>query len=359
GLAGDDTLSGNAGKDTLDGGTGADSMAGGTGDDVYVVDNAGDSVTELPGGGIDTVFASLNYSLGANLETLVLTGSATVGIGNELANRLFATEAGGSLYGQGSDDTLTGGAATDYLYGGDGNDSLAGGGGIDLLVGEAGNDTLDGGTSPAGFGNLLFGGAGNDLYLVHSGLDLVDEGNLPAYAAYGFGGFDTIISTANFTWDLYSVAERIVIAEGADDPDGTGTTAVGSVFDNEMIGNAGNNVLFGRGGSDTYRAGDGTDFISLSTLGVTDVGSYVARGHNTIIVDPRQSGAVSYDIVFEFNPTKDKVDLTAYHYANAAAVLAKATDDGAGSTYIALGDGLDYLYLVGITKAQLLESDFV
>src|SRR5206468_1198013 len=44
--AGTDTLTGNGGDDTLDGGTGADHMAGGTGNDTYLVDDAGDVVTE-------------------------------------------------------------------------------------------------------------------------------------------------------------------------------------------------------------------------------------------------------------------------------------------------------------------------
>ncbi len=46
GLDGNDTLVGGAGNDILDGGSGIDSMAGGSGDDSYVVDNAGDIVTE-------------------------------------------------------------------------------------------------------------------------------------------------------------------------------------------------------------------------------------------------------------------------------------------------------------------------
>ncbi len=44
-------LTGNAGNNVLDGGAGADTMAGGLGDDTYVVDNAGDVVTEGVGRG--------------------------------------------------------------------------------------------------------------------------------------------------------------------------------------------------------------------------------------------------------------------------------------------------------------------
>mgnify|MGYP003327377870 CR=1 FL=1 len=40
----------------------------------------------LAGGGVDTVWSSINYSLGANLENLRLTGDANLGTGNGLNN---------------------------------------------------------------------------------------------------------------------------------------------------------------------------------------------------------------------------------------------------------------------------------
>ena len=45
GLGGNDVLTGGSGNDVLDGGAGIDNMSGGAGDDIYVVDNAGDTVT--------------------------------------------------------------------------------------------------------------------------------------------------------------------------------------------------------------------------------------------------------------------------------------------------------------------------
>ena len=252
-----------------------------------------------------------------------------------------------------------GGEDDDIILGEAGHDSMAGGAGIDALFGGEGNDTLDGGANPATGGDLLFGGAGSDLYLVDSPFDLVDEGNLPAFASYGFGGNDTIISKANFFWDLYSIGEVLQVAPDAANPGGLGVTLVGSVFSNLMIGSAATDIFFGRGGADTYRAGDGVDWMSLSTLGVGDAPGYLANGVNTVIVEPRQTGPFSYDIVFEYEPGYDKLDLSAYRIPGFATLMDRGVNTGTGSCYFALGDGLDYLYLVNVTLGQMRAADFI
>ena len=74
----------------IDGGAGADAMAGGAGNDTYVVDDAGDIITEALTGGTDLVKSSITYSLaGSNLENLTLTGAGHIdATGNALANIL-------------------------------------------------------------------------------------------------------------------------------------------------------------------------------------------------------------------------------------------------------------------------------
>jgi Ca2+-binding RTX toxin-like protein len=133
GAAGNDTLTGGGGADVLNGHAGADTMIGGTGNDAYVVDNAGDVVTEAGSQGTDAVTTTLaSYTLGANLE--ILLGGSNAGqvlTGNDLVN---------VIAGGGGNDTINGGAGADGLAGGAGADKIDGGAGADALEGDAGAD---------------------------------------------------------------------------------------------------------------------------------------------------------------------------------------------------------------------------
>ncbi len=199
GRVGDDTLMGGEGNDRLDGGLGADSMTGGEGNDTYIVDDAGDVVVELAGGGHDRVAATVSHTLGAEVERLTLWGSADLdGIGNALANRIQGNAGanlldGGmgndSLYGEAGDDMLTGGGGQDRLDGGNGADSLTGGQGNDLFFfvrGEADGDQI-----------MDFTGNGAEAgdRLIFSGYGTLAEG-----ASFSFlGGNDWQITSADGT----------------------------------------------------------------------------------------------------------------------------------------------------------------
>jgi Ca2+-binding RTX toxin-like protein len=83
-----DLLVGNFGDDTLNGGAGQDKLLGGYGNDTYIIDNIGDEVIEsVDEGTDDMVQSSITYTLGENVEKLMLTGTDTLdGTGNTLRN---------------------------------------------------------------------------------------------------------------------------------------------------------------------------------------------------------------------------------------------------------------------------------
>jgi Ca2+-binding RTX toxin-like protein len=129
------TITGNGADNVLDGKGGSDKLIGGAGNDTYRVDATGVTITEAVGGGSDTVVTSLSaYTLGSNVETLVLTGTAAAnGTGNTLANTLTGNAAANVLTGLAGDDVLDGAAGADKLVGGAGNDLLTGGLGADVF----------------------------------------------------------------------------------------------------------------------------------------------------------------------------------------------------------------------------------
>jgi Ca2+-binding RTX toxin-like protein len=124
GGAGFDALFGGDGNDTLDGGSGFNWMVGGRGDDTYIVDSRYDYVMEYSNQGNDTVKSSISYSLGWNVENLVLTGdSNTNGTGNHQNNMIIGNSGNNKIKGGWGDDTLAGGAGIDRLYGEQGSDT--------------------------------------------------------------------------------------------------------------------------------------------------------------------------------------------------------------------------------------------
>jgi Ca2+-binding RTX toxin-like protein len=165
-------VAGLEGNDTLTDSTTTCELKGGAGDDFYYVSNASTCVCEQAGSGVDTVYASVDFTLGANVEVLVLQGSATSGTGNELANRITGTDSANVLRGLAGNDKLDGRLGDDRLEGGDGDDLLAGGGGNDLLDGGLGNDRLEGGDGA----DVLRGGAGADVLVGGAGLDVLTGG---------------------------------------------------------------------------------------------------------------------------------------------------------------------------------------
>lgn len=123
GNSGSNRLSGGGSADWLDGSGGADLLLGGTGHDHFVFDDAGDRAIEEAGEGTDTVVSTVTARLTANVENLVLGGTAAIaGTGNAAANRIEGNRAANDLAGGLGDDGLWGGAGQDRLRGGSGAD---------------------------------------------------------------------------------------------------------------------------------------------------------------------------------------------------------------------------------------------
>ncbi|MCC7091318.1 MAG: M10 family metallopeptidase C-terminal domain-containing protein [Nitrosomonas sp.] len=239
GLEGNDTLNGNAGADLLDGGLGLDSLTGGNGDDTYVVDNTLDKVIETAStGGIDLVKSSINYTLGNNVEKLVLTETAHIrGTGNTLAN---------TLIGNAGDNLLNGKAGIDSMDGGEGSDIYQ----IDLATdhpaaeisdkGGSGIDEIRYAATAAGTLNLFAGDVGIERVVI------------------GTGTNSSAISTGTLALNINASAMLSPITmignSGANSLTGTAFNDVieGGVGNDQLIGGAGDDQLSGGAGNDLY-----------------------------------------------------------------------------------------------------------
>ncbi|WP_152047600.1 tandem-95 repeat protein [Aureimonas psammosilenae] len=285
GLGGDDRLSGLAGDDTLIGGAGADTLIGGAGSDTasYADDEVGgpiriDLSTGLGFGG-QAEGDQLN-----GIENVIGTIFSDTLIGDDVANSLVAGRGNDVLEGGGGADTLDGGANRDLatyasseagvrvdLAAGEGSGGDAEGDrliSIEDLSGSRFDDTLIG---SAGNNNIA-GGDGNDVLEGLAGTDKLDGGDGIDTASYSR-------SAAGVTVDL---ASRIGFG-GSDGNDVLISieNALGSAFDDTLIGGDGANVLDGSAGNDTLIGGAGDTLIGGEG---TDTASY-ARSKNAVLVD--------------------------------------------------------------------------
>lgn len=357
GGGGNDKLVGLGGDDWLDGGTGADTLSGGDGNDTYVVDNAADQVIES-GIGWDTVRSSVSYTLGAQVESLVLTGNEAI-----------------SGYGNAGENSLDGSlnSAANLLAGGDGNDTYilgdgdtiveTAGGGIDTVQstisatlgshvenliltgpaatvgrGNAENNVITGSTGD----NLLIGGEGSDTYVIapNGGHDRIDNDAPDGNDASVVDAIHFLYGIDKTTIAVRRVADDLVFVTGADSSvtvleyfsvggarkidqvqfsDGTvwnraeieqqvrvGGTAgndmlQGTAGDDSFSGGAGNDTLYGMAGNDQLNGDEGDDVLD----GGLGNDRLEGGAGNDIYVYKRGNGS---DTVADFDETPGNVD---------------------------------------------------
>ena len=314
GGAGQDMLSGGAGNDILNGGSDADVMAGGAGDDYYVVDSAQDVVTEAVDGGVDRVRATIDYSLGSEVEDLSISGIATFGEGNALDNTIRALDLGATLLGHGGDDLLLGSAEADALYGGDGTDALFGRAGDDSLFGEDGDDSLRGQDGD----DVLEGGSGDDRLA-------------------GDGGSDDLLGGAG--------SDAIFGGDGDD-------SLSGGDGDDFLRGNAGNDVIAGGAGRDSMRGGEGADVFRFDAL--TDLGSDRATADRIVdfavgdLIDLQAIDAIAaspeddqFTLIGETSFTATAGELRYFKTSSFTFIEADIDGDGVGDFILRLDGAID------------------
>lgn len=209
---GDDSLSGGVGDDTLEGGEGVDWLLGDDGNDI-LEGGAGDDRI-LGGGGID----ALSYK-GSNAGVTIDVAARTASGGDAEGDVFDQIE---NVTGSGHNDFIWGDGSSNTLDGGAGSDQLYGRGGDDWLIGGRGADYLDGGPGSGDTASYATSGAGVTI-------------NLAAHTASGGDATDDTLLSIEYI--------------------------EGSGFDDSITGNAENNALAGRDGSDILDGGAGADWL--------------------------------------------------------------------------------------------------
>ena len=282
GAAGQDNLYGGDGSDTLDGGgsaggqanlldggAGADSMIGGADGDVFMVDNAGDVLTDA--GGFDAVFSSVSFVAADWVEQLALLGAASI--------NATAGNSNNSVYGNAGANFLRGLGGNDYLDGSFGNDTLDGGSGFDQFA-----FTVAPGSADA---DTIVGFASGTDKIVLWGLGLGTNGNFtPGDARFNAGaGFnsgqdasDRLVyntSTGQLWYDAdgsgSAAAQLVATLQGAPtlaaaDLIAQNSTSIdvvinGTERDDTLSGGPGNDTINGFAGYDRLFGLDGDDLL--------------------------------------------------------------------------------------------------
>ncbi|MES1021308.1 hypothetical protein ABN584_00220 [Gloeocapsa sp. BRSZ] len=298
-----DILNGGVGNDTLNGGLGIDTLNGGAGNDTYQIDDTNDTTNEAVNGGIDTVLSSRNYTLGNNLEQLILTENAAInGTGNSLNNVINGNTNNNILRGAAGSDRLNGQNGSDTLYGGDGNDTLSGSS-VYATFGD--DDPYDGGDFNS---DILYGGDGNDTYIIAESRDVINE--------TVNGGIDTVIAYRSYV--LGDNVENLTLAEPQYSSGDFSIT--GNGLNNIIRGNSRRNILRGQAGNDSLNGGAGDDTLS-GTDGTFDKDTLTGgSGRDTIILGTITSvfyddnnrataGFGDYALITDFNPNQDQIRL--------------------------------------------------
>ena len=276
---GNDTLIGEQGNDTLKGGFGVDNMDGGDGNDYYFVDNSKDVVSEANKntlGGNDTIESTSTYTLGKNIENLVLAGiDNNNGKGNELNNQII---------GNIGDNKLEGMAGNDKLLGKEGADTLDGGKGTDTLIG--GND--------------------DDIYMINNDFDTVTEEKNGGEQDQIWASVDYDLNQSLFV-EVLRLSGAAVTGVGDDANNLLMEIDKGKIA-NHFVGNGGHDTISSEGGNDTIEGGAGDDEIDGGD-GTADIAVFYSKKENYQITrNPDADGVDQITVRYVGNGENSEID---------------------------------------------------
>ena len=190
-----------------------------------------------------------------------ITGSSRT---NGSLEELIGGDGNDTLRGNNGDDSLTGDAGNDSLFGGNNDDTLEGGAGDDTLQGDSGDDTLDGGSEDSETGDIaVYSGPRANYSVIGDALGLTVVDNV------GSNGTDRLINieTIRFSDGDLPVATGFtgVSLEGTElgenGQGGNPGPLVGTILNDTINGNGGDDIIEGLDGADTITGGDGNDTI--------------------------------------------------------------------------------------------------
>ena len=326
GNGGDDTLTGGAGNDSgvsagIFGGAGDDTVAGGLGDDT--LDGGADTgvVTDCTATGGDWV----DYSASATAVTVNLT------VGNATGEGLDGLTGIENIVGSAQGDTFTGSAGNNVIAPGAGDDKLDGAAGsfdradysdataavtvdftANTATGGSGKDTLtsieaaDGSDFDDTFvdqtdqNNTACGGGGNDSFDQgasassgeadrlegEGGVDTVDYGArtsdlVVTLNGAGITGCGAVAPNNGVSSGESAETDCILTTENANL--GTGDDAfTGNEFNNVVQPGGGQNVLNGKGGSDTLNYSASTEGVTVNMAGGSTAGDAATDFENAV-----------------------------------------------------------------------------
>ena len=272
-------------------------MEGLGGDDRYIVGNSADTVIEAAGGGTDRVYASVDYTLGANQDIEMLQSTAV-------------------------DIDLRGNALTQSI------------------IGDSGDNGIDDGG--AGASDVMRGLGGNDRYYVNNGLDKVLEG--------AGGGTDRVYAAVTYALTANQEVETLTTSNttGTADIALTGNdlaqAIAGNGGDNIIDGGGGNDTLTGRSGSDTFRFDTALD-AATNVDRITDfsVGTDIIELSHAIF-SALSTGPLSANAFYAGTAAHAATDRIVYNAATGALSYdADGSGAGASTQFARLSSGLTTL----------------